>query len=118
MTLNELRSAQSDVILDEITDFNNLKIMANGAALFYVSLSGGNKPKDGRTVLWAGHVLTAGMTDRCEELFILRTTASGNPKIDAVPRGALGPNGRVALFRTKPIGALDVRNAEPWTRWK
>ena len=118
MTLDELRSAQSDVILDEITDFNDLKIMANGAALFYVSLSGGNKPKGDRTVLWAGHALTAGMTDKCEELFVIRATAHGNTKINAVPRDALGPNGRAALFHAKPIGALDVRNAEPWTHWK
>ena len=80
--------------------------------------SGGARPKGGRTVLWAGHVLTAGMTDSREELFILRITANGNPKIDAVPHNTIGPDGHAALFRTKPVGALDIRNAEPWTHWK
>lgn len=114
MTLRELKTKYPDIILDELS-WDDLIPLANGAALFYVSLSGGNKPQDDRKVLWAGHILTMGMTAGNNTLVIARPTEYGNIRADAVPKTRLDRS--VAFYQTRPIAAHDRRNMEPWTRW-
>lgn len=114
MTLKELKTRHCDVILDEI-QWDDLPQLANGAAVFYASLANGTRPKEDRRVLYAGQVLTSGMTGP-DELIIMRTTSHGNPRLDAVTKQAAG-SGRVALFRTRPIPSWDRRNLQSWTDW-
>lgn len=115
MTLEELKRKHGDVVLGE-PSWDDLKALANGAALFYVSLSRGRKPKDERNILWAGHVLTCGMTAD-GGLTFLRMTAHGNPKMGIVYRQNIAPDGSAALFRTDPIPEYDRRNLETWNHW-
>ena len=114
MTLAELKQKNSDII-SGVPSWDDLKMLANGAALFYVSMPNGYRPKDERRVLWAGHVLTGGMSGN--ELYVIRTTSHGNPRIDTVTKDDLGPAGRAALFLTDPIPEYDSRNMEPWNHW-
>lgn len=115
MTLKELKQNHGDVIHGEMS-WEELSRNANGAALFYASLSGGNRPKDERRILWAGYVLTAGITAG-DEILILRMTSHGNAKLDAVPKSALEPGGRAVLFKSSPVPEYDRRNLESWDHW-
>ncbi len=116
MTLKEFRTKNCDVVLDPVGP-EDLDRLACGAALLYVSLSGGNRPKDDRTVLWAGHVLTAGMYDGDRQILLVRLTQYGNVKLDTVEISALEPGGRAALFTTAPFTKHDPRVSLPWKEW-
>lgn len=115
MTLDEFKKNNGDVMLSE-PSWDELKTMANGAALFYVSLSTGRKPKNQRAIKWAGHALTAGMTAD-GGLELLRLTAEGNPKLCVVYPANTAPDGSAALYLTAPIPEWDRRNLESWNHW-
>ena len=115
MTLDIFKARNGDIVLDEIRH-EDLEEIANGQALFYVSLSNSKKPKGERAVLYAGHAMTAGAVSD-GGICILRLTARGNPRMDVLYPGNLGPDGSCALFRTRPFPAGDYRNLAAWTKW-
>lgn len=109
------KARNGDLMLDE-PSWEELRDMANGAALFYVVLSNSSKPKEKRAVRYAGHVLTAGMTDG-GGLVLLRLTARGNAQLDVVYPANVATDGSAVLYRTRPTPADDYRNRIPWDQW-
>lgn len=114
MTLKELKQANGDLILEPVP-WDETDGLANGAVLFYASLTNGTKPPDDRKVLWAGQVMTAGKHAGGDLLFV-RLTGHGNAVLDSTDEQAAAA-GRTALFRTRPFSRNDPRNLEPWGRW-
>lgn len=118
MTLAELRTENPDIILDE-APWNEIMENANGAAYFYVSLQNGNRPKEQRKVLWAGHVLTAGLCRDVsgDQIILVRLTSNGNARIDTCYEKNAGPDGNAVFYRTRPFCGNDPRNRKPWKLW-
>ena len=120
MTLKELKTKNSDIILQELR-WSDLTNLANDAALFYVLLSSKNGPKDDRKVICASQILTVGMrTDYANNsryLMFTRLTNHGNIKLNSITESDLAANGRAVLFQTAPISTNDPRNNKPWTDW-
>lgn len=118
MTLNQLKNANPDIILDE-APWEEIVKNADGAAYFYVSLPNGNKPKDQRKILWAGHVLTVGLDKDVsgDRILLIRLTSQGNVRLDACAKKAISPGGNAVLFRTRPLAADDPRSRKPWNQW-
>lgn len=116
MTLKELKRANPDVILDAVTG-EEIRRNANGAAMFYASLTGGTKPAEDRLILCAGQILTAGMQHDVsgDYLLFIRLTAHGNAKLDQVALKDLGS--RAMLYHTAPISDSDARNLSPCSQW-
>lgn len=85
------------------------------AALFYVSLSNANKPKEEKKVLWAGQVLTVGIS-RNGDLFLLHLTANNNVTFSSETRESV-EKGRCALFHTRAFPSDDSRNLKAWNKW-
>ena len=115
MKFDVFQARNGDLMLGE-PSWEEIREIANGAALFYVVLSNSAKPKPQRAVRYAGHVLTAGMTDD-GGLVLLRLTARGNTQLDVVYPANVAPNGNAALYRTRPTPADDYRNRIPWDQW-
>ncbi len=116
MTLKEFKDKNSDIMLEELA-WNDLHDIAGGEALFYVSLTGKNAPKEDRTVVYAGHAMTVGMNIPDKELLVIRLTAGGYPRLDPISADDLKPDGKAILFRTTALPENDTRNRKPWHQW-
>lgn len=116
MTAKEFLKTHHDAFGKELS-WDDLLPKANGAALFYLSLTNGKAPKEDRKVLWAGYVLAAGIHVHDEYLAVLRRTDAGNAKVDHIDKASLSPEGRVLIFEAEPMHASDPRNMEPWSHW-
>ena len=114
MTLAELKERNPDVVLDEVS-WEELDGMASGAVLFYASLAGGSRPKEERQVLWAGYVLTQGLSYG-NALTVVRMTNTGGAKVTTIGRTEDIERQRAALFRTRPLPSGDPR-AEAYRVW-
>lgn len=114
MTLAQFKGKHGDMIKQLQPAWDSLERLANGESLFYVDLSRAAKPIEQRKVLWAGHVMTAGMDEDRQYLLILRLTTGGNAVIDKIMRSDLAPDGHAMLFYAEPIPAWDPRNRKTW----
>lgn len=119
MYLKEFMEKNEDIMLQALTA-EELPAIAMGEAVLYVSLAEGRKPKSERAVLFAGYALTAGMTfsENYDSLYLVRSTAGGNPAMDRISLTGLAPDGNVILFRTRPMKHGDPRIFERFKHWE
>lgn len=112
MTLDQLKAAQKDVLLEQIEP-DGLADIGCGTVLFRITTTAGRKPIGDRKVLNAGYVLAVrtAPSGQAPNVYVLALTAGGYAKIESFARADLEPGSNKALFRTKPLPAGDPRGA-------
>ena len=117
MTLKEFKAKHGDVLISELA-WCDLDKLARGAALFYVSLTNRKGPKEDRNIVCSDFALTMGIGNTPRTLTVARTTHAGYLALSEITEPDLRDDGRIALFRTRPLPADDPRSTKLCGEWE